>query len=545
MTQSFRAIGIKSRMLLVLAVTVASIVALMSFSLSNTYNMQIREKQVKTQHLVESVVGLVDHYYQMSQQGIMTEAEAKTAAMKAVEKLRYNTDDYFWINDLDAIMLMHPIKPALNGKNLYGLKDETGKQFFKSFVDIVKAKGAGNEEYLWPKPGHDAPVPKISYVEGFKPWGWVIGTGIYIDDVKADFWTNATLQLTIAGLGLAFTVLFLYVISASIVKPLEEANRAMHNISQGEGDLTQRLNTKGNDEMSHLAQSFNHFVDQIQNVIREVDHSTSRVAAAAEQLSSTTQQTSRVINQQTMETDQVATAINEMAATIHEVAQNAITAASATHDAEEYAQAGKRNIHQTTADVAALADEVGRATDVIHQLESQAENISSVLDVIGGIAEQTNLLALNAAIEAARAGEQGRGFAVVADEVRTLASRTQQSTHEIEKMIEQLQEGAKQAVTVMEASQKSTQKTVEKAQSTQEALDTITASMQRVNDMINQIASAAEEQSSVAEEINRNVVNIVDLSGDTADASQQTTQASTELNKLAGQLKQLVHRFKI
>ncbi|OPX56035.1 methyl-accepting chemotaxis protein [Oceanospirillum multiglobuliferum] len=545
MIQSLRAIGIKSRMLLVLAVTVASIIALMSFSLSNTYNMQIREKQVKTQHLVESVIGLVDHYYQMSQQGVMTETEAKTAAMKAVEKLRYNKDDYFWINDLNAIMLMHPIKPALNGKNLYGLQDKSGKQFFKSFVDIVKAKGAGNEEYLWPKPGHEAPVPKISYVEGFKPWGWVIGTGIYIDDVKADFWTNATLEIIIAGLGLAFTILFLYVISASIVKPLDEANRAMHNISQGDGDLTQRLNTKGNDEMSHLARSFNHFVDQIHTVIREVDNSTNRVAAAAEQLSSTTQQTSRVITQQTMETDQVATAINEMAATVHEVAQNAIAAASATHDAEEHAQAGKRNIHQTTADVAALADEVGRATEVIHQLESQAENISSVLDVIGGIAEQTNLLALNAAIEAARAGEQGRGFAVVADEVRTLASRTQQSTHEIEKMIEQLQEGAKQAVTVMEASQKSTQKTVEKAQSTQEALDTITGSMQQVNDMINQIASAAEEQSSVAEEINRNIVNIVDLSGDTANASNQTTEASTELNNLAEQLKQLVHRFKI
>jgi methyl-accepting chemotaxis protein len=545
MTQTLRSIGIKSRMVLVLLVAVISIVALMSFSLKTTYEMQIREKQQKTQHIVESAISLVDHFYQQYKSGSITETEAKSGATAAIEKLRYNKTDYFWINDLDAIMIMHPIKPSLNGKNLYGLKDKEGKQFFKSFVDIVKAKGAGNESYLWPKPGFEEPVEKVSYVEGFKPWGWVIGTGIYIDDVKAEFWQNASSQITIAVIGLGFTILVLFLIASSIILPMQEANKAMHNISQGEGDLTQRLNTSGNDEMSQLARSFNHFVDQIQSVIKEVDNSTQRVAAAASQLSTTTEQTTKVITQQTSETDHVATAINEMAATIHQVAQSALQAAGTTREADQQALTGKNNIHETAQNVAALSEEVGRATEVIQQLESQADNISSVLDVIGGIAEQTNLLALNAAIEAARAGEQGRGFAVVADEVRTLASRTQESTHEIEKMIEQLQAGAKQAVTVMETSRNSTQTTADKATATQDALDTISGSMQQVNDMINQIASAAEQQSSVAEEINRNVVNIVDLSNDTAQASEQTSQASAELNNLAGQLKQLVHRFKV
>ena len=545
MMQTFRSIGIKARMVLVVLVAVISIISLMSFSLKTSYDMQIREKQLKTKDLVESVISLTDYYYQQFKSGQITEDAAKTAAMKAVEKLRYNKTDYFWINDLNAIMLMHPIKPSLNGKNLYNLEDKAGKQFFKSFVDIVKSKGHGNETYLWPKPGFEEPVEKVSYVAGFKPWGWVIGTGIYVDDVKSEFWQNASSQVAIAAIGLAITILVLYLIANSIISPLTDANKAMHNISQGDGDLTQRLDTSGNDEMSQLARSFNHFVDQIQQVIQEVDHSTQRVAAASAQLSSTTEQTTQVITRQTSETDHVATAINEMAATIHQVAQSALQAAATTKDADNEAHAGKQNIHETADTAVQLADEVSRATEVIQQLETQADNISSVLDVIGGIAEQTNLLALNAAIEAARAGEQGRGFAVVADEVRTLASRTQESTHEIEQMIETLQSGARQAASVMKDSQTRTRETAEKAMSTQTALDTITESMQKVNDMISQIASAAEQQSSVAEEINRNVINIVDLSSNTAQASEQTSQASAELNNLAGQLKQLINRFKI
>lgn len=545
MNQVLRSIGIKPRMVLVVITTILSIVALISFSLSQTYKMQIQEKKVKTQHLVESALAVVEHEYNAFKAGQQTEAQAKQKAINTLESLRYGDNDYFWINDLNAVMIMHPIKPALNGKDLYGLKDKNGKQFFKSFVDLVKANGKGNESYLWPKPGFEQPVEKISYVAGFEPWGWVVGTGIYVDDVEAAFWDTASSQITIAVIGLAITVLVLFLIANSIITPMDETNRAMRNISQGEGDLTKRLDASGNDEMSQLARSFNLFVDQIQSVIKEVDSSTQRVASAAEQLTQATGQSTDAIHRQTTETDQVATAINEMAATIHQVAQSAIDAAESTRKAEQQTHTGKDDIHATTSNIASLSEEVSRATDVIKQLDEQANNIASVLDVIGGIAEQTNLLALNAAIEAARAGEQGRGFAVVADEVRTLASRTQDSTHEIEKMIEQLQAGAKQAVTVMETSVSSTRSTMERADETQTVLEDVAQSMLQVNDMISQIASAAEQQSAVAEQISASVVSIVDLSESSSQSADQTRQASSELSGLAVELKQLIHRFKV
>ncbi|MFG1490908.1 methyl-accepting chemotaxis protein, partial [Oceanospirillum sp. HFRX-1_2] len=345
-----------------------------------------------------------EHEYQAFKAGQQTEEEAKQRSIKTLEALRYGDNDYFWINDMQAVVVMHPIKPALNGKDLSGLEDPNGKRLFQSFVDTVRAKGKGNEGYLWPKPGFDEPVEKVSYVAGFKPWGWVIGTGIYIDDVEAAFWETAGSQVTIAVIGLAVTVLVLFLIANSIITPMDDTNRAMRNISQGEGDLTQRLDASGNDEMSQLARSFNLFVDRIQSVIKEVDSSTQRVASAAEQLTQATTQSTQAIHRQTTETDQVATAINEMATTIHQVAQSAISAAETTRSAEKQTNIGKDDIDATTRTIAALSEEVGRATDVIKQLDDHANNIASVLDVIGEIAEQTNLLALNAAIEAARAG---------------------------------------------------------------------------------------------------------------------------------------------
>jgi len=336
-----------------------------------------------------------------------------------------------------------------------------------------------------------------------------------------------------------------FFISRAIVSPLAETKAAMEDIASGNGDLTKRIDVKGNDEIAQLANAFNHFASKVQEIVREVTNITTRVASASERLTVVTDETRKGADRQQQETDEVAIAVNEMAASGQEVARNANSAAEAAHNADVAADNGRQVVGHTIEAIDSLAREVKEAGVVIDRVEKDSESIGGVLDVIKGIAEQTNLLALNAAIEAARAGEQGRGFAVVADEVRTLASRTQQSTAEIQTMIERLQSGTRDAVNVMDQSREMAEATVGQAAKAGTSLEEINSAVTTIKDLNSQIACSAEEQSAVAEEINQKVVRISDITDQTAAGAQQTSSASNELNQLAETLKLLVSQFKV
>ncbi len=356
--------------------------------------------------------------------------------------------------------------------------------------------------------------------------------------------TQATVTV-LTVVGVALSVLGAWLLGNLITRRLKLSAAAMNDIARGEGDLTRRLDDTGKDEMAELASSFNTFVAKMQELVGQVSGATSQLASAAEELSAITDQTSRGIQHQQSETDQVATAINEMTATVQEVARNASSASQAAQEADGEAGNGKQVVSASIDAINALAGEVEKAAEVIDKLETDSENISKVLDVIKGIAEQTNLLALNAAIEAARAGEQGRGFAVVADEVRTLASRTQQSTEEIHEIIERLQADAESAVQVMNTGRGQAQSSVEQAAHAGESLERIAKAVTTISDMNAQIASAAEEQTAVAEEINRNIVGITQAGQESAQGAQQTATSSEELAKLAARLQGLVSQFRV
>lgn len=319
---------------------------------------------------------------------------------------------------------------------------------------------------------------------------------------------------------------------------------SLKEIASGDGDLTKRLSTNSKDEIADLVTNFNGFVEKVHGVIGEVTASTAELITAADQMSSISSEASQTIHSQQSDIEQVAAAINEMSAATHNVANNAARAAEAAQTANNDTTTGHQVVNETIESLDELAKEIGKAGDVIKQVEADSTSIGVVLDVIKSIAEQTNLLALNAAIEAARAGDQGRGFAVVADEVRTLASRTQESTLEIEQIINGLQTNSSAAVKAMEQGKTKADTSVTHAAKAGDSLQSITHSVSTINDMNIEIASASDEQSTVAEEITKNITAIQDASTQTAQGSQQTATASSELLSLASRLQALVGQFK-
>ena len=357
--------------------------------------------------------------------------------------------------------------------------------------------------------------------------------------------SSATRTLIIALVAIFMSVIIGFLITRSIKNAFATVTDSLNDIASGNGDLTQRLNENGEKEVKNLSIAFNSFIEKIQNVIIQVSTTSVQLISEMKQLTELSVDTKLNVNQQEGKIEQVATAMNEMTATVQEVARNANDAAEAAQAADTESSKGQQVVTEVTSSINALAMDVSNTSTTIDTLKSDTEQIGGVLDVIKGIAEQTNLLALNAAIEAARAGEQGRGFAVVADEVRTLASRTQESTQEIQEMIERLQAGAISAVDAMSKGQANTKTTVEKAALASEALSAITLAVSQIAEQNSHIATAAEEQSSVAEEINQNIVSINTLSIQAAQGAEHTAASSQELERTANELQQMISMFKV
>ncbi len=515
---SLRTLSVARRLALLTAICLVGISLLVTLLLTSEREIVMQERQLGVQQAVESAHTLVAHYQAQAQAGLISNEAAQQAALAAVKAMRYSGSEYFWINDMQPRMVMHPIKPELDGKDLSDNKDPSGKHLFVEFAAIVKAQGSGFVWYLWPKPGSEQPVQKVSFVKGFAPWGWVIGSGVYVDSVDAAiqdrFIHSALGTLVLAGLLIAVAIF----IGRSVLSQLggEPTEAAAITQSMAQGDLTVAIALKPGDRDS-LLHSIQGMRDGFSHIVGEVRQGSVGVAAASAEISLGNTDLSARTEHQAAALEQTAASMQELRSTVQRNADSAQQANALAQNAASVASQGG-------AAVAAVVS-------TMQGINESSHRISDIISVIDGIAFQTNILALNAAVEAARAGEQGRGFAVVATEVRSLAGRSAAAAREIKTLItasvERVERGSAQA---------------DQAGAT---MHEVVESIQRVTRIMAEITVASQEQALGVSQVGEAVSTLDQATQQNASLVQEMASAAARLQGLADELVHTVSIFKL
>ncbi|MCL6709421.1 methyl-accepting chemotaxis protein [Pseudomonas sp. R2.Fl] len=588
-------ISIAARLYLLVALALAVLVTSLFFSVFHTYNSLARERRAGLAAIDTTAIKVFERFHQMEKDGTLTREEAQARAKDVIGAMRYGTDGYLWINDMHPTMIMHPIKPEMNGKDLSQNKDPTGKLLFVEFVDTVKAKKEGFVDYLWPKPGFDEPVQKFSHVVGFEPWGWIVGTGVYADDLAATFRQNALQYGAISAIAIVVIAGAAWLVVRSISGGIDRIRTSMADIAE-ERTETEIVDVDRADEIGKMAQTLLILRDSVRDRLnlrareaeqqkaldseRQTNEHTLRTAAERQEhaigalgaalerlaqgdltvsigeLGSEYEKLRRDFNAAVDALSGVLGAINQ---TSNVVTENAQGISEATHNlsrrteqqaaaleetaaaldeitatvktSSERANEAREMVNETKTSANRSGEIVRTAVDAMGRIEQSSQKISQIISVIDEIAFQTNLLALNAGVEAARAGEAGRGFAVVAQEVRELAQRSAQAAKEIK--------------TLINDSATEVENGVKLVRSTGEALVEIEQLVNRVNDHVNTIATAAREQSTGLQEINTSVNHMDQMTQQNAAMVEETTAAGQTLASEARNLRELLDRLRL
>ncbi|NHZ33912.1 hypothetical protein F0185_09960 [Massilia sp. CCM 8692] len=498
--------------------SIIGIVVLTALFLISEKRMILEERQNNVRQAVETAHGVVAYYHELAEKGGMPAAEAQKRALATIKTLRYSKTEYFWVQDQSARILMHPIKPALDNTDGSGTKDPTGKFFFTEFAETVKTSGAGFVFYMWPKPGSENPVQKVSYVKGFAPWGWIVGSGVYLDTVDATIHARL-LSFSLGALALAGVLLGIgLLIGRGLLRQLggEPGYAAGIARSIAEGDLSINIDLKHNDSSS-LLHGIRTMRDDLAKIVMQVRMGTDTIATASSQIASGNLDLSSRTEQQASSLEETAASMEELTGTVKQNADNARQANQLAATASEVAMQGGAVVAQVVDTMASINDSSRKIVDII--------------SVIDGIAFQTNILALNAAVEAARAGEQGRGFAVVASEVRNLAQRSAAAAKEIKTLIGDSVEKVSVG-----------NKLVADAGGT---MDNVVASVRRVTDIMAEISAASHEQSAGIAQVNQAIAQMDAATQQNAALVEEAAAAAESMQDQAARLSQVVGVFRL
>ncbi|WP_431101749.1 methyl-accepting chemotaxis protein [Roseateles noduli] len=500
----------------VLAAVVGFVVLVMWLSHRSAMSL-LDVKMITTVEQVKNAEQIAKRHFDRIGAGGLTEADAKKQAAAEIGKIRYSGNEYIWINDMTPKMVMHPIKPELNDKDLSGNKDPNGLKLFVAFVDTVKAQGSGFVDYLWPKPGAKDPEPKRSYVAGFKPWGWVIGSGVYIDDVSGIARRDATVALVLViAVGIAALVAVEW-FARGLKRRLNQMREVVEAVANG--DLrTQVMGGEdvGNDEIGQVLTQVAAMQGRLSDLVRAIRDATDSIQHASREVAMGSQDLSQ-------RSEQAASSLQQTAASMHELTQQVTHSAQAAHQTNQLAIGA--------ADRAKLgADVMGEVVQTMDGIAGASRKIADIISVIDGVAFQTNILALNAAVEAARAGEQGRGFAVVASEVRALAQRSANAAKEIKALIND-------SVSRVDAGGAQVGRAGE-------AMGQILQSVQQVSGTVAEISQSSAGQSDGLAQINQAVKHLDDMTQQNAALVEETAAAAESLQQQARLLNEHVATFR-
>ena len=533
---------VSTRMQLLIGLTLAGLLALCAIALLQLRGSMLEDRKEKTRNLVEVGLAVLDHHYQQVRTGAMTDAQARQAAKESLRGVRYAANDYYFIVDTDHVYLLQPANPALEGQNQKDVKDARGKPLIQEIVATANG-GGGFVDYWFRRAGQRQAEPKLGYVQLFKPWGWVIGTGIYIDDVDTAFRGAALMLGGVSAVLIVLLILLGWRIAAGVLRQLGGEPAAAVAVMQriADGDLSASVDAPP----GSLLHSLGSMVASLRSLIQEINRSAALLVGNAEEISRASTEVSAAAGQQADATSAMAAAIEQLTVSSTHISDSARDTENDSREAMSLAGEGNGRVRQASGAIQKIAATVTDASERIRALEGRALQISSIANVIKDIAGQTNLLALNAAIEAARAGEQGRGFAVVADEVRKLAERTSTATTEIEQMIAGIQGDTEGAVGAMNEALPEVEQGVQLAQSAAESLQAIENGAGRTLERVREVAAATQEQGSASTSIAQRVEQIAQMVEETTATVRSTADNAVQLERIAQGLQAQIARFRV